>query len=238
MLKLSIITINYNNANGLEKTIRSVVGQSFSDFEYIVIDGGSSDSSVEIIKKHAAKINYWVSEKDKGIYNAQNKGIFVAKGEYCLFLNSGDCLSGNDILTKVFSKPSLADILYGDIQTVDNDQLVKHLKMPDHIGIVQLYRDTIWHPASFIKRDLFIRYGNYDEQYKIVADYDFFVKMVIKEKVTTLHIPLEIAIFDTTGISSDSNKKKQLMEERNKVQDIYFNPILLSLFRLYSKLRN
>ncbi|MDR2910496.1 MAG: glycosyltransferase [Bacteroidales bacterium] len=91
-MKLSIITINLNNVAGLQKTIESVVKQTFTDYEYIVIDGGSTDGSADIIKQHANKITYWVSEPDKGIYNAMNKGIRVAKGEYCLFLNSGDWL--------------------------------------------------------------------------------------------------------------------------------------------------
>jgi glycosyltransferase involved in cell wall biosynthesis len=101
MIKLSIITINYNNRDGLEKTIRSVIDQRFTDFEFIVIDGGSTDGSVDNIRKYENKINYWCSEKDAGIYNAQNKGIKKAKGEYCLFLNSGDFLYNEDVLNKI-----------------------------------------------------------------------------------------------------------------------------------------
>ena len=89
-MKLSVITINFNNRDGLRKTIESVVNQTYNDFEYIIIDGGSTDGSVDVIKEYADRIDYWVSEPDKGIYNAMNKGIDVAKGEYCIFMNSGD----------------------------------------------------------------------------------------------------------------------------------------------------
>ncbi len=238
MLKLSVITINFNNADGLEKTINSVISQKFSNYEFVIIDGASSDRSVDIIKKHTDKINYWISEKDNGIYNAQNKGIAAAKGEYCLFLNSGDLLVNNNVLSTVFSSQNSADIIYGDMQTIDNNNQIKHLKMPDSIGHIQLLRDSLWHPVSFIKRELFSKYGNYNEQFKIVADYEFFTRVIIKEKVSTKHIALEIALFDTSGLSSDMSKRKQLIAERNKVQDTYFNPVLLSLFRLYSKIRN
>ena len=111
--KLSIITINLNNAAGLRKTIESVVNQTFTDYEYLIIDGGSTDGSVEVIKEFADKITYWVSEPDKGIYNAMNKGILKARGEYLQFLNSGDWLVDNEVLFRVFSLNHFEDILYG-----------------------------------------------------------------------------------------------------------------------------
>ena len=118
MPKLSVITINFNNAIGLEKTIKSVIEQKFTDFEFVIIDGDSSDGSKEIIKKYSNKISYWVSEKDKGIYNAQNKGIERAIGEYCLFLNSGDYLVDTTVFQTVFSEKRTQDIIYGDMITV------------------------------------------------------------------------------------------------------------------------
>lgn len=238
MPELSIITINYNNADGLKKTIQSVINQSFADYEYIIIDGGSTDNSAELIKKYSDKITYWISEKDQGIYNAQNKGIARATGNYCLFLNSGDYLVDDKVLAKVHSYNLSADIIYGDMQTNGENGKNRHLKMPDKIGVKRLYADTVWHPVSFIKRELFSLYGNYDEQFKIVADYEFFVRVIIKRNVSTKHIPVEISVFDTTGLSSDMTKKDQLIQERRIVQNTYFNPILLFFFRLYSKIRS
>ena len=115
MKKLSIITVNKNNAEGLRKTIESVVCQTFKDFEYIVIDGASTDESVAVIETYLANVTYWVSKPDRGIYEAINKGIKVAVGEYCLFLNSGDYLSSDSILEKAFSYGFFEDIVYGDV---------------------------------------------------------------------------------------------------------------------------
>jgi glycosyltransferase involved in cell wall biosynthesis len=217
MIKLSIITINYNNSNGLSKTIESIISQTFTDFEFIIIDGGSTDNSVEIIKKYSDKINYWVSEKDKGIFNAQNKGIEKASGEYCLFLNSGDYLINKKVLNKVFSENYPEDILYGNMKIVWGNRRSTIGKMPENISHFQMYRDTLWHPVSFIKRQLFEKYGNYDESYKIVADYDFFFRTIIKNNVSTRYFSTTISVFDCTGISSIPKYKLLENSERERV---------------------
>lgn len=233
----SIITINLNNVRGLQETIDSVLSQTCIDFELIVIDGDSTDGSLDVIKKIAGNIKYWVSEKDTGIYNAMNKGIAKATGQYLLFLNSGDKLVDSHVLQKVLNQNPTADIVYGDMQTKEVDGLIVHRTMPDKISVVQLYADTIWHPVAFIKRELFYKYGFYDEQFLIVSDYEFFVRVVLSKKISTKHVPVEVALFDRTGVSSAIDKKALLMKERAIVQDKYFNPILLFLFRIYSKLR-
>ena len=112
-MKYSIITINYNNKDGLEKTILSVINQTCQDFEYIIIDGGSTDGSVDVIKKYADRIDYWVSEPDKGIYNAMNKGIIKAKGEYLNFMNSGDCFYDNEVLSNVYQNGMCSEMIVG-----------------------------------------------------------------------------------------------------------------------------
>lgn len=112
-MKLSIITVNLNNLEGLKKTYDSVVCQTFTDYEWLVIDGGSTDGSREFIEQHQDKFAYWCSEPDKGIYNAMNKGIVRAKGEYLNFMNSGDCFACEETVAEVFGKNRTADILYG-----------------------------------------------------------------------------------------------------------------------------
>src|SRR5574344_2490955 len=112
-MKLSIITINYNNAEGLEKTIKSVINQTFTDYEYIIIDGGSTDGSTDIIKKYRENIDYWVSESDKGIYKAMNKGITYTHGEYLNFMNSGDCFHSSTVLNEVARNFNNTDIIIG-----------------------------------------------------------------------------------------------------------------------------
>ena len=113
-MRLSVITINMNNRKGLERTIKSVVCQIFADFEYIVIDGASVDGSADVIREYADKIHYWISEPDTGIYNAMNKGILQAKGDYCLFLNSGDALYTTTVLEEVFNQNFSEDIIIGN----------------------------------------------------------------------------------------------------------------------------
>lgn len=223
MLKLSVITINFNNASGLDKTIQSVINQSFSEFEYIIIDGASSDSSVEIIKKHEHKIKFWCSEKDEGVYDAMNKGILKATGEYCLFLNSGDYLVDNTVFSKVFSLSSNADVIYGNMKIDYLNGIIVNGIMPTKIDVYQMYVDTIWHPVSFIKRVLFDKFGLYDKSYNIVADYEFFFKLVISNKVNFVHVPFFISVFVFDGLSSDPANKLKLEDERKRVWDSYLS---------------
>jgi len=198
-MKLSIITINKNNASGLEKTIQSVINQTCNDFEYIVIDGSSVDASVEIIKKYSSGINYWVSEPDAGIYNAMNKGIRRAQGDYCLFLNSGDWLISSTTLQDVFSEISnitTADIFYSDVKTTDGALI----KLPNDLSIIHLIKSRINHQNSFIKRSLFYQHGFYNEDFTISSDWEFMLYELWKYKSNFVHIATYISIFDVHGI--------------------------------------
>ncbi|MBI4947160.1 MAG: glycosyltransferase [Bacteroidetes bacterium] len=196
--KLSIITVNLNNVDGLLKTIESVVEQTFSDYEYIVIDGGSIDGSVESIKKYADKIRYWVSEPDKGIYNAMNKGIKQAKGEYCLFLNSGDWLFEKDTLSNVFKKFPDQDIVYGNLQTPKGTWTY-----PQKLTFSVFFFSSIAHPATFIRKSLFDTYGYYNENYTIASDWEFFIIALVKNNCSYKHIDNTISCFEFGGMSTD-----------------------------------
>ncbi len=236
MPAVSIITINYNNAKGLEKTIQSVIEQNFTDFEFIIIDGGSSDESVEVIKKYESKISHWASEKDKGIYNAQNKGIKVAKGEYTLFLNSGDYLAEKDILKKVFYKKPTADIVYGNMYIVYSKDRMEKGYMPAELTFYHMIKNTLWHPVSFIKRSLFEKYGGYNEDYKIAADYDFFLNMLIVKKVSTEYLNEFISVFIHDGKSASADNIEVIKKERRQAQMQYFHPSIIALAEQYSNL--
>ena len=198
-MKFSIITINYNNCEGLRRTIESVVNQTCHDFEYIIIDGGSTDGSVDVIKQYADQIDYWVSEPDKGIYNAMNKGVAVAKGEYCLFLNSGDSLHNNSALAKVFEQGFGADIICGTILTEGNHLLPS----PKEVSLGFFYRGSLNHPAAFIRREWLQRYP-YDETLKIVSDRKFFIQALIIGGATYKGIPVIVSYFDGNGVSSNN----------------------------------
>lgn len=218
MPALSIITANLNNKSGLENTIKSVIGQTFRNFEYIIIDGGSTDSSTSVIAKYSKNLSKSISEPDKGIYNAMNKALHIAKGKYCLFLNSGDYLYSENTLAKVFKKELAEDIVYGDmiIENISGKKVMG--QMPEQITLEHMIKDTLWHPVSFIKRELFNKFGYYREDLKIAGDYDFFFRTLIVNKVSTLHISMPVAVFVLDGISSQKENIGVIQNEREKVQ--------------------
>lgn len=211
-MKLSIITINLNNSKGLIDTFNTVSKQSFQDFEYIVIDGKSTDGSISLINSEK-RIDHSLSEKDTGVYDAMNKGIKLAKGEYLLFLNSGDCLYNDQTLNNIISYLSDTDIVYGDLifQSAHSSQLYKY---PEELSINFLFELSLAHPATFIKRNLFDKFGLYDTDYKITADWTFFLKCILKGNVSTKHINEIISIFDTNGMSSNPSNMEQIHLER------------------------
>lgn len=212
-MKISIITINYNNAEGLEKTILSVVSQSYKNIEYIVVDGGSEDDSKNVILKNEPYISCWVSEKDNGIYHAMNKGIKYSTGDYLLFLNSGDILMDNDVIGKMITYLD-KDIVYGDlIQQISTEEEV-YCDFPDKIEFSYLFEKYLPHPSLFIKLDLFKKNGYYDEKYKIVADWAFYVKAIGKCGATYRHAPLVISRYNMEGISSKPENFIKIEEER------------------------
>ena len=194
-MNFSIITINLNNRDGLQKTIDSVVPQTFRDFEWIVIDGGSTDGSKELIERNADHFSYWVSEPDKGIYNAMNKGIKVAKGEYLLFLNSGDWLASDSVLQEVFDANPCADFVYGDF--IDTDGTIG--VSPEHLTFQRLYRSTICHQVVFHRRRLFVEH-QYDEHYRIVSDWKFIFEEIARNKAT--YQKMDVIICKVQGTTS------------------------------------
>ncbi len=234
-MKISVITINYNNAQGLKKTIESVLKQSFRDIEFIIIDGNSTDNSVEIIKESDG-IHYWVSEKDNGIYHAQNKGIAKSTGDYLLFLNSGDTLADKETLKNVSSYLSKTDIVYGDLITEDAKGVRKEESSPNVLDVYHFMISTLWHPVSFIHRSVFERYGNYNEAFKITADYEFFIRAILKNNVSYKHIPLPVCVFDLKGISNNPENDKLQSEERKKSWLVNFSPAVVASFEEHTRL--
>lgn len=215
---LSIITINYNDVNGLEKTINSVINQTFQDFEYIIIDGGSSDKSIELIHSNKDKINYWVSEKDSGVFNAMNKGIKVANGTYLLFLNGGDVLNGDSALQDFISSPDFeGDIIYGDYKFDTGGKVY-----PDKLTPLFFMRSSLPHQSTFFKKSVFDTMGYYDESYKIVSDRAFYIKCFLCNQFVFKHVNYFLAVFDLSGISNDSNYALKKNEEDDAVFREYY----------------
>jgi len=199
---ITIITINFNDAQGLKKTILSVLGQSSQEIEYIIIDGGSTDDSVAILKQYEDQLSYWISEPDKGIYAAMNKGIDKATGDYLLFLNSGDVLYDTAVISKFISFKSDCDIVYGNTCLTNGKQ--QELKTMSHVhDLASSLSNTINHQSIFFSKRLFNNNQRYNLAYSIIADWVFVNDAVRLRQATFQYIDLVISIYDTTGVSSN-----------------------------------
>jgi glycosyltransferase involved in cell wall biosynthesis len=231
-MKLSVITINRNNTTGLEKTMQSVASQTFKEFEYIVIDGASTDGSVEVIKRLAPQFAHlkWVSEPDKGIYNAMNKGLRMATGEYIQILNSADCLAANDVTEQMLAALEDAghpNILYGNMIKCYSDgrNVVDKSFAGQEITMLGLYTGTLNHDPAYIRRDLFEKYGYYDENLKIVSDWKWYLQAIILGGEKPQYVDLDVTLFDMTGIS-ETNKELDKTERKTVLEQLFPKTIL------------
>lgn len=222
-MKLSIITVNLNNKDGLQKTIDSVLSQTYKDFEWIVIDGGSTDGSKELIEKYSDNFSYWVSEPDRGVYFGMNKGIKAAKGEYLSFMNSGDVFYEGETLANAFKYNFQSDVVYGDwIKRINEEDILRN--SPKVVSLAFFYNRNICHQAMFVKASV-LKAEGYDESFRIYADWAKWVKLCLSG-ASFLYIPVLICIFDATdGLSSFddnkgfNNKKKILNNELFRIRE-------------------
>jgi len=231
MPKLSVITINYNNLEGLKKTVESTQNQTWQEFEYIVIDGGSTDGSAEYLESQSPCINKWVSEKDNGIYHALNKGIKIATGDYLLFLNSGDHFYNSDILNRNHHHIGEKDLIAFDINMFGYGLNYIH-KHPDELLFSFLFEETFAHQSVFIKRNLFDKIGLYDDTLKIVADWKFFIHAAASGS-TYKCIHEVLSVFYFGGISSTAAGTILRRKERETILKSEF----LVFYKDYLELR-
>lgn len=213
MKQISIITINRNNKEGLFRTINSVVSQTFLEYEYIVIDGASSDGSVGILKQFKDKIDYWISESDTGIYNAMNKGIQKAKSEYCIFMNSGDCFCHDNVLKEIFLHNLYGDIICGNALFEQSENHKKRIVYSpnNNFRASDIILSSLPHQSTLIKTKLFHEIHLYNESYSIFSDWAFVLEMIFIHNKKYQNINVLISRCDTTGISSNP-KNAPLME--------------------------
>ena len=219
-MKLSIVTINRNNAVGLRATLESTLGAQpgFKEWEQVVVDGASTDGGFAEVDRYWGnpRLGWCVSEPDSGIYNAMNKGAAHARGDWLLFLNSGDTLLPG-VLEKAFASPWSADIAYGTLVIAKPDgDIEKQYPAPSEIRDWHFLHDSLPHPASFISRRLFERLGGYDESYRIVSDAKFFMEAVIGG-ATLFRLPFPISRFGTDGISFDKSRRAEHLAERRRM---------------------
>ena len=237
-MTLSIITINRNNSIGLANTLKSVKSQSFLEIEHIIVDGASSDGSVDIIQQYASQMGdrvRWISEPDAGIYNAMNKGIRMASGEYVQFLNSGDCLADNDVTSKMISlleKEGYPSILYGNMlkDMPDGRFLRDRCFAGQDISFLGFYTGTLNHSPAYIKRNLFEKYGMYDETLMIVSDWKWYLQAIVLGGEKPAYADIDVTLFDMNGIS-ETNKEL----EKNERKQVLSTLIPASILADYSK---
>jgi glycosyltransferase involved in cell wall biosynthesis len=233
-MMISIISINLNNVDGLTRTVESIFCQVFQDREVIIIDGGSTDGSRELLEKYSENIDYWVSEQDQGIYSAMNKGLDVARGEYVQFLNSGDWLATPDVLHNIFSHRTYSEsILMGDYyRTISPEaDLFELVPQQPKITLANFWRSGICHQSLFFKKELFSILGKYDEQYRIAADWDFTIRALLKG-FTIRHLDFPVIYYAGGGISTT------MVIERESEKEIMWNKLLpQSILHDYKRLQ-
>ena len=278
-MKLSIITINYNNAEGLRKTLASVAAQTYADIEHIIVDGGSTDNSVEVIRDYSqspianSHEIRWISEKDKGIYNAMNKGIKIALGkrivnddhtsspnsliasspyrlsDYIQILNSGDILAADDVTERMFEamgnrqlvinkENSAAETIASNLSPLTSNlqsrisilygNMIKDYpdgrRTKDTCGggdytpesFLYFYKGTLNHDCAYIRRDLFEKYGLYNEQMKICSDWEWYVRAIVLGGERTVYTNIDVTVFDMTGISESDGKNHALIQQERR----------------------
>ena len=267
-MKLSIVTINFNNAEGLRRTLASVAAQTYREIEHIVIDGGSKDGSVEVIRDYVSLVEsrngtepvdrvIWVSEKDKGIYNAMNKGIEVALGrrivnsfnrsersedknkvlpDYVQILNSGDILAAPDVVERMIAaikKAEYPELLYGNMIKKDyaTGKVIGMSKELEY-SLRNYFVSTMNHDCCYIRRDLFETYGLYDEILKIVSDWKWFLQTIGLGKVKPVYVDIDVTIFDCSGISETNMELRNA--ERRKILEEVLPPAVLADYEAHS----
>lgn len=224
--KISIITINLNDKLGLEKTIKSVVNQTYNAIEFLVIDGASNDGSLNVLTQQKENIHFMLSEKDSGIYNAMNKGIKKATGEFILFLNSGDILTSNNAIEDfVMHKDFGGDIIYGDYKFENGGKIY-----PDHLTPFYFLRTSLPHQSTFFKKQVFDTMGLYDESLKIASDRAYYIKCFLSNKIAFQHVNYALTLFDLEGLSNNSKflalKKKEDKQIFEKYYGLYYQDYL------------
>ena len=221
MIKLSIITINKNNYRGLQRTLHSISIQTNLNIEYIIVDGNSQDDSQNLIQQYADQLgdNFkWISEKDTGIFQAMNKGIAMASGQYVQFLNSGDCLYDANVVQLMLSaleEYNDPDILYGNmVKEFTNGTLYVDKGFEGRIvTFFDMFSGTLNHSSALIRKKLFEQYGCYDENLKIVADWKWYFQIIMQQGIQPVYVDKNVTLFDMTGIS---NTNKLLEAEERK----------------------
>ncbi|MEI8389694.1 MAG: glycosyltransferase family 2 protein [bacterium] len=223
-MKISIITACFNAQDTIEETIRSVANQTYDNIEYIIVDGASSDKTLEIIEKYKDKVTKLIVESDNGVYNAMNKGIKLATGDLLFFLNADDSLI-NELVVEKFveqSQQSKAGLLLGNILMLNRYTGEMYYENHKIVDKIRLITSSVFHPATFFRKETFEKYGFYNESNKIAGDYEWYVNY-FQNGGDYKYVDLPISIFSLGGLSSDEKFNVVHEQERTKIQEKYFS---------------
>ena len=232
-IKISVITVVYNACNFLESTLKSVQNQSYSNIEYIVIDGGSQDGTLGLIKQYNHIIATWISEPDRGLYDAMNKGLHLATGEYVLFLNAGDLFNDDEVLNRIFSSGDrVSDIFYGETMIIDHQGKelgLRRLRAPEELSWKSLIDGMlVCHQSFIVKKDICT---DYNLKYKIAADYDWMLRSLKKAgKITNTH--LVVSKFMDGGLNKQNILKALSERFRIMIKNYNFFLVVVNHFRI------
>jgi len=235
-MRLSIITINLNNKKGLQQTLESVAKQTYTDYELIVIDGNSTDGSLDVIKRYEDSIHYRVSEPDNGIYNAMNKGIQKAKGDYLHFLNSGDSYADQNVLNEIFKDNPTSSFVCGNFITENKGVFKKEEPYKNRdwrFSLYEIYSGDLCHQAFFIKSDNFKKYGLYDERLKITADWKLFFDAIGIHHEDVVYKDVDIVFYNMEGLSSTIGGKIIRAEKEQIARELLPAYTVKNLERIY-----
>ncbi|WKT77735.1 glycosyltransferase family 2 protein [Lysinibacillus fusiformis] len=223
--KISIITACFNTENTIEQTIKSVLEQTYKNIEYIIIDGASTDGTMEIVGKYMDKIDVVVSGSDKGVYDAFNKGVQIASGEYVMFLNADDYLLENDVIKQLADfiiKKNEAVCVYGDIYMI-NESTGYKTKYGQNINLEKLKEGIMPpHPATLLLREVLLALGGFDLQYRIAADFDLMAKVLQKYENRMYYLPIVVSMFRLGGLSSNDRTRSIVLNETKSILNKYF----------------
>jgi len=235
-VKVSVITACYNAQNTIEETIRSVLLQTHKDIEYIIIDGNSTDKTLEIVSKYENIVSKLISEKDSGVYNAMNKGISNATGDLVFFLNADDVFINETVVENFanYAKQTQAGLLLGNILMLNRYTGENYYEKQGFIDNFQLINSTIFHPATFFRREIFQKYGNYNENNKIVSDYEWYVNY-FRNGGDYKYFDVPISVFSLGGLSSDEKHHEIHIKERKDVIKKYFSKNEINSINFFSK---
>jgi glycosyltransferase involved in cell wall biosynthesis len=226
--KISIITVCKNSAGTIYKCIESVVNQTYPNIEYIIIDGVSSDDTLNVIQNFSDKVTKLISEPDNGIFDAMNKGLSVSTGEYIIFLNADDFFISKNTISYTVNfilneARSQYDIYYGKVLIFNHQTGIGNIWNAAKISRFSLFRASLPHPATIYKKDAFERYGVFNTTYKIASDYEWFVRSLLKYRLNFKRIDLIITIFSKGGLSTQKDNSGLIKKEKERVRKTYYS---------------